>query len=74
MKTYELIVERLRPSCGGQDPKDVQIFSVITDDPMAYVRRQEPVGELEQTQGPAGEIIISLDKGLKHIRYTFAED
>ena len=74
MKTYELIIERLRPGCGGQDPREVRILTVTTDDPMAYVRSQEPDGDLEQTVSPAGEIVISLDKGLKHITYTFAED
>ena len=74
MKTYELIIERLRPGCGGQDPREVKILTVTTDDPMAYVRSLEPDGDLEQTVNAAGEIVISLDKGLKHITYSFAED
>ena len=74
MKTYELIIERLRPSCGGQSPKDVKVLSVTTDDPMAYVRTLEPAGELEQEISASGELVISLNQGLKHITYTFAED
>ena len=74
MKTYELIVERRRPSCGGQDPKEVKMMTVTTDDPMAYVRSLEAEGDLVMETNPAGEIVITLDKGLKHITYTFAED
>ena len=74
MKTYELIIERLRPSCGGQDPKEVKMMTVTTDDPMVYVRDIEKDGELTMETNPAGEIIITLDKGLKHITYTFTEE
>lgn len=74
MKTYELIIERLQPSCGGKSPKDVKMCTVTTDDPMAYVRTQEPDGELVMETNASGEIVISLDKGLKHITYTFSED
>lgn len=74
MKTYELIIERLQPVCGGKSPKDVKLMTVTTDDPMAYVRSQEPEGELVQGTGPNGEIVIQLDQGLLHITYTFTED
>ena len=74
MKTYELIIERKRPSCGGQDPKEVKMLTVSTDDPMAYVKGMEPDGEPVMETNAAGEIVITLDKGLKHITYTFAED
>ena len=72
--TYELIIERVRPSCGGQDPKEVKMMTVTTEDPMAYVRGLEPDGELVCETNASGETIITLDKGLKHITYTFAED
>ena len=74
MKNYEVIVERLRPSCGGQDPKEVKMLTAATDDPLAYVRTREPDGELTREVNAAGEIVITLDKGLKHITYTFTED
>ena len=74
MKNYELIIERLQPSCGGKDPKEVKVLSVTTDDPEAYVRGIEKDGELNVTQTPEGETVISLDQGLKHIRYTFTEE
>ena len=74
MKTYELIIEKLQPSCGGKSPKDVKMQTVSTDDPMAYVRTAEPDGELTQEIRDNGDIVISLDQGLKHITYTFTED
>lgn len=74
MKTYELIIERLQPSCGGKSPKDVKMTTVSTEDPMAYVRGLEPDGELQLETRDNGEIVISLDQGLKHITYTFTED
>ena len=74
MKNYELIVEKLQPSCGGKSPKDVKMLSVATEDPMAYVREAEPDGELVQEIRENGDIVISLDQGLKHITYTFTED
>ena len=74
MKTYELIIERLRPSCGGQDPKEVKMLTVTTDDPLAYVREIEKNGELSMETNAAGEIVITLNQGLKHITYTFAEE
>lgn len=74
MKTYELIVERRQPSCGGKSPTDVKVLSVTTEDPVAYVRGIEKDGELEVTTTPDGEIVVSLDVGAKHIKYTFAED
>ena len=38
MKTYELIIERQQPPCGGKPAKVVEVRSVTTDDPVAYVR------------------------------------
>ena len=74
MKTYELIVERLQPSCGGKDPKEVKMTTVTTDDPVVYVRQIEQNGELEVTTTESGEIVISLDQGMKHIKYSFTEE
>ena len=33
MKTYELIIERHQPPCGGKPSKVVEVHSVATDDP-----------------------------------------
>lgn len=74
MKTYELIVERLQPVCGGKSPKEVKMSTVSVEDPMEYVRSQEPAGELHMETRENGEIVISLNEGMKHITYTFTED
>ena len=74
MKTYELIIESLQPSCGGKDPKTTKLLTVSTDDPLAYVRGLEPSGTLEVTTSPSGDTVISLDSGLKHVKYTFTEE
>ena len=74
MKNYEVIVERLQPSCGGKSPKDVKVMNVATDDPMAYVRGLEKDGELESSVNADGDLVISLELGAKHIKYTFTEE
>lgn len=74
MKTYELIIEKKQPTCGGKSPKDVKLLSVTTDDPIAYVRGIEENGELLVSNGPDGEIIVEIHEGAKEIKYTFTED
>ena len=74
MKKYELVIERLQPSCGGKDPKEVKVLSVSTEDPVAYVRGLEPAGELETDTLENGDLVIRLDQGAKHITYTFTEE
>ena len=74
MKTYELVIERLQPSCGGKDPKEVKMLTVTTDNPLSYVQQLEPAGNLQVETSGTGEIIITLDEGMKHITYTFTEE
>lgn len=74
MKTYELIIERQQPSCGGKPAKVVEVRSVTTDDPVAYVRSLEKSGELQVTDGSDGEIVVTLDAGLKQVKYSFTEE
>lgn len=71
---YEVVIERQQPACGGKDPKEVKILSVETQDPEAYVREHEPVGEMEKTVKENGDIEIHLEQGLKNITYTFTLD
>lgn len=73
MKTYELIIERAQPSCGGKSPKEVQVQTVTTDDPAAYVRSVEKNGELNEATTPDGEIVITLGSGLTQVKYSFTE-
>ena len=74
MKNYELVIERLQPSCGGKSPKEVKVLSVTTDNPLTYVQALEPAGNLQVETSDKGEIVISLNEGLKHITYTFTEE
>lgn len=74
MKNYELIIERLQPACGGKDPKEIKMLTVSTDDPMAYVKGMEAAGEPQMEVRDNGDIVITLDQGMKHITYTFTED
>ena len=74
MKTYELIIERHQPPCGGKPCKVVEVHSVATDDPVAYVRSLEKNGELQVTTSPNGEIVVTLDAGLKQVKYSFTEE
>ena len=74
MKTYELVIERLQPSCGGKDPKEVKVLTVTTDNPLSYVEQMEPAGNLQVETRENGEIVISLDEGMKHITYSFTEE
>ena len=74
MKTYELIIERRQPPCGGKPAKVVEVRSVTTDDPVAYVRSLEKTGELQGTDGSDGEIVVTLDAGLKQVKYSFTEE
>ena len=74
MKTYELIIERHQPPCGGKPAKAVEVRSVATDDPVAYVRSLEKNGELQVTTSPNGEIVVTLDAGLKQVKYSFTEE
>ena len=48
--------------------------SVATDDPVAYVRSLEKNGELQVTDGSDGEIVVTLDAGLKQVKYSFTEE
>lgn len=73
MKTYELVIERQQPSCGGKDPKEVKVLEVTTDNPLLYVQNLEPAGNLVVEARDNGETVISLDQGMKHITYTFTE-
>ncbi len=75
MKNYELIIERRQPTCGGQLPTKCEIRTVSTDDPVAYVRRQEPNGELETYTTEAGEFVVELKdpRGLG-VKYIFTEE
>ncbi|MGM9549924.1 MAG: hypothetical protein ACI3V5_08775 [Faecousia sp.] len=74
MDTYELIIERRQPPCGGKPPKLYEFLTVQTENPEAYVRSREPEGERTVMQSPNGELIISVGEGLKQVRYCFTRE
>ena len=74
MKTYELIIEKRQPVCGGKSPKDVKVMTVTTDDPVAYVRQIEKDGELKVSTSPAGELVVEIEEGARGVRYSFSEE
>ncbi len=77
MKSYELIIERKQPPCGGKQPKLYDFLNVETDDPVAYVLEHEP--ELPGTEGlvidrsRSGVVSISFTSGLQPVMYEFTE-
>ncbi len=74
MKTYELIIQIQQPSCGGKAPFRNEIRTVSTDDPVAYVRKLEPDGELEVTDSGDGVITVTTMRNSSRVRYEFSED
>ena len=75
MKTYELVIEKLQPACGGKDPKEVKMLTVTTDNPLVYVQEHEAAGTpVVQTGSHPGETVITLDEGMRHVTYTFTEE
>lgn len=77
MKSYELIIERRQPPCGGKQPKLYDFRNVETDDPTAYVREHEPGlskdAELEVDNSQEGIVSVSFTSGIQPVRYEFTE-
>lgn len=74
MKNYELIIQQQQPSCGGKSPYKSEIRMVSTDDPVAYVRKLEPEGELEVSEMESGVVRIAAYRNGSRVRYEFSED
>jgi len=73
MARYELIIERKQPTCGGRAPTTSEVRMVETNDPMEYVRQQEPELSLEGTYENGVTIISGVKNGL-WFKYEFTED
>ena len=73
MKTYELVIERKQPTCGGRAPTKSEILTVTTEDPVAYVKELEPNGKLE-VETTANGVTVTLRHNDEWIRYEFTED
>jgi len=74
MATYELTIERNQPTCGGRAPTRCEVLTVTTDDPMAYVRKQEPGVEPQLLQNENGVILIRVEGNGMWVNYEFTED
>ena len=75
MKTYELIIVRQQPTCGGRTPTRSEIKTVTTDDPVAYVQKLDPTGKLKVENKENGVILITAEQGDGMLcRYEFTED
>lgn len=73
-KAYELTIEKKQPTCGGRAPTACEVRSVTTDDPMAYVRSQEPGADPVLMQNEGGVILIRVEKGEQWVNYESTED
>jgi len=77
MKSYELIVERQQPPCGGKPTRLLDFQNVETDDPVAYVREHEPElpddMELEIDRTQDGVVRILFTSGIQPVKYEFTE-
>ncbi len=74
MAVYELIKEERQPTCGGKSPIKSTILTVTTDDPVAYVRAQEPGNPLETWTTDDGTLVIETEHNGLWVRYEFTED
>lgn len=77
MKSYELIVERQQPPCGGKQTKLYDFRNVETDDPVAYFRQHEPGlpqdVELNIDRTQDGVVSVSFTSGIQPVKYEFTE-
>lgn len=77
MKSYELIIERLQPPCGGKQTRLCDFYNVETDDPVSYVREHEPGLpqdiQLEVDCSQVGMVSVRFNKGIQPVKYEFTE-
>ena len=74
MAAYELTIERQQPTCGGRAPKACEVRNIVTDDPMAYVRSQEPGAEPKLLQDEDGVTLIRVERNNSWVNYEFSAD
>ncbi len=77
MKSYELIIERQQPPCGGKPTRLYDFRNVETDDPVAYVRAHEPElpkdAELEIDRLGDDVVCVRFTSGIQPVKYEFTE-
>ncbi|MBR6115350.1 MAG: hypothetical protein IKQ10_09275 [Oscillospiraceae bacterium] len=76
--TYELVITRTQPPCGGKSPVKHEIRSVETSDIIAYVRSSESDMPrdfpLEAVHHSNGTITVEFKSGASEVSYEFTED
>jgi len=73
MPTYELVIEQRQPTCGKRSSTKCEVYSVTTDDPVAYVKALEPDCELGvYTQDDV--LVVQLDHNGLWVKYEFTEE
>ena len=73
MARYELIIEQQQPTCGGRAPTRSEVRMVETNDPVEYVRKEEPGVELEVEKDGDVVTVRGRKNGL-WMKYEFTED
>ncbi len=77
MESYELVIERQQPPCGGKPPRLYDFQTVETDDPVAYVRAHESGlpedTELEIDRSKNDVVCIQFTSGIQPVKYEFTE-
>ena len=75
MKTYEVIISKSQPTCGGKDPKTVEFQTVSTEDPVAFIRSRHPKTEFFASETTKdGTIVITFHEGARDFKYEFTEE
>ena len=74
MPSYELMIEKKQPTCGGKSPTACEVTTVVTDNPMAYVKSLEAGAEIELVSEENGVILIRAERNGLWVNYEFTED
>ncbi|MBE6014556.1 MAG: hypothetical protein E7241_04225 [Lachnospiraceae bacterium] len=71
---YELIIDEKQPTCGGKSGSKADIRTIETDDPVAFVKAEEPNADLDVTKNDDGSYIIRFERGGFEVVYEFNVD
>ena len=73
---YEVIVTNQQPTCGGQAPVRSEIRYVETDDPVEYVKMDQPdASDLRVYKPSDDQTIVEYTSGSgMFVKYDFTED
>ena len=73
---YEVIVTNQQPTCGGQASTRSEIRYVDTEDPVTYVKQDQPdAGDLRVYNPSADQVLVEYTSGSgMFVKYDFTED